>query len=443
MSAAGESVASYSDSNDSIDTLVQKIFQILSKETISSNEHIKAVDLLGQLHSTLASNQGVASSRRSQVLLICTLTSIGRRLTRLRELLARTIHIGGTQSPAEVLAETDDFSTTQTLVFIVIVQLDILARDGLAADGEEAFSNIDEAHSRSLWAQLAKKPKRRRELPDDLQENQRQRLLLDDLVDQPFVTSESSSSWDATIFQPGNLANFAVKAAGSVLQNGSTIDLSSELGELATVFARSTAAQMAVQMLFNPRDFGSLTSMRIGQLPLSDREDALRSIVSAAESEAGQAVLRDFMISFLLPQKIIGVRRTLLMDRGLAASVSKNFPWIAACAHEVAMAGSESAFGSQCELKRVCALLTGVGLLLTTETDDPIRKARAFRGLVQLPFLETTPPERKNQQRLALVTTNRSWVLYSLSKKGIPVVELSQRGFEGLLNACLVFRNSF
>ena len=443
MSAAGESVASYSDSNDSIDTLVRKIFQILSKETISSNEHIKAVDLLGQLHSTLASNQGVASSRRSQVLLICTLTSIGRRLTRLRELLARTIHIGGTQSPAEVLVETDDFSTTQTLVFIVIVQLDILARDGLAADGEEAFSNIDEAHSRSLWAQLAKKPKRRRELPDDLQENQRQRLLLDDLVDQPFVTSESSSSWDATIFQPGNLANFAVKAAGSVLQNGSTIDLSSELGELATVFARSTAAQMAVQMLFNPRDFGSLTSMRIGQLPLSDREDALRSIVSAAESEAGQAVLRDFMISFLLPQKTIGVRRTLLMDRGLAASVSKNFPWIAACAHEVAMAGSESAFGSQCELKRVCALLTGVGLLLTTETDDPIRKARAFRGLVQLPFLETTPPERKNQQRLALVTTNRSWVLYSLSKKGIPVVELSQRGFEGLLNACLVFRNSF
>ena len=443
MSVAGESIASYSDSNDSIDTLVRKIFQILSKETISSNEHIRGVDLLGQLHATLASNQGVAS-RRSQVLLICTLTSIGRRLTRLRELLALAIHSSaGAQSPAEALVEIEDFSTTQTLVFIVIVQLDMLARDGVAADGEEAFSNIDEAHSRSLWAQLAKKPKRRRDFPDDLQENQRQRLLLDDLVDQPFVTSESSSSWDATIFQPGNLANFAVKAAGSVLQNGSTIDLSSELGELATVFARSTAAQMAVQMLFNPRDFGSLTTMRIGQLPLSDREDALRSIVSAAESEAGQAVLRDFMISFLLPAKVVGVRRTLLMDRGLAASVSKNFPWVAACAHEVAMAGSESAFGSQCELKRVCALLTGVGLLLTTETDDPIRKARAFRGLVQLPFLETTPPERKNQQRLALVTTNRSWVLYSLSKKGIPVVELSQRGFEGLLNACLVFRNSF
>jgi len=81
-------------------------------------------------------------------------------------------------------------------------------------------------------------------------------------------------------------------------------------------------------------------------------------------------------------------------------------------------------------------------MLTTTGTDDTIRKATAFNGLVQLPFLETVPPEKRSQTRMALVPTTRSWTLYTLSAAGRPVVEMSQRGFDGLVMAIVCFRES-
>ena len=93
-------------------------------------------------------------------------------------------------------------------------------------------------------------------------------------------------------------------------------------------------------------------------------------------------------------------------------------------------------------MKRVCALLAGIAMLTTTGTDDTIRKATAFNGLVQLPFLETVPPAKRTQARLALVPTTRSWALYSLSASGKPIVEISQRGFDGLVMAVVCFRTS-
>jgi hypothetical protein len=198
---------------------------------------------------------------------------------------------------------------------------------------------------------------------------------------------------------------------------------------------------MSVQMLKSERDFMTLSTQRIRSLTAKDRENALSSVISAAESESGQSVLRDLVMSFLLPRKVVGQRRTLLLSRETSARASKEFPWVASLAHEVAMQGAEHVFEhSKSELKRVCALLTGIAMLTTTGTDDTIRKATAFNGLVQLPFLETVPPSNRMQPRLALVPTTRSWALYTLSRSGRPVVELSQRGFDGLVMAVLCFR---
>ena len=84
----------------------------------------------------------------------------------------------------------------------------------------------------------------------------------------------------------------------------------------------------------------------------------------------------------------------------------------------------------------MCCLLAGVAVLTTKGDEDPIRKADAFGGRVQLPFYETPPPPA-NALRLALVPAARRWILFRLDKRGMPRVEASQRGFEGLCNAVL------
>lgn len=340
-------------------------------------------------------------------------------------------------------SEILDFTQTATLVFVVIVTIDVAALGGTCADPDECFQRLDDSVDRCLWSELAKHSKRRQEIPEELQYNEKQRLVLEELADRPYVVSESSSSWSSVLAEPGALANAAVRAAGSLLNDTSSGEAFEEFARLGRLFAESTAAQMKVQLLKSNADFMSLATRRIGQISAADRENALFSVVSAAESESGQSVLRDLVVSFLLPKRAVGQRRTLLLSRDVAAKASKNYPWVASLAHEVAMQGAEYVFKhSKSELRRTCALLAGLAMLTTSGTDDTIRKATAFNGLVQLPFLETVPPKSRKQPRLSLVSTNRAWVLYTLSSSGKPVVEVSNRGFEGLVLALLSFRET-
>jgi hypothetical protein len=147
------------------------------------------------------------------------------------------------------------------------------------------------------------------------------------------------------------------------------------------------------------------------------------------------------VLSFLAPQRVIGQRRTLLLPRDTADAINRDHPWLASIAHGTAMFGAEHVFRhSRSELKKMCALLSGIALLTTKGTDDAPRKATAFGGLVQLPFLDTPPPERRTQQRIALVPTTRSFVLYALEANGQPVVDVSRAGLEGLVLCALALR---
>jgi hypothetical protein len=465
------SVVSYSNSRGE-DSYVKTVYKLLAHEgSITTSDHIEAVDALCKLQRGL--ERSGEASRQSQIRLICVVTSLLRRVVRLDDEVARLLHYltepdevaAGAQKVPQMRADIKDLEQTATLVFTVIVMLDVIALGGSPSDPESSFQSLDDAMDRCLWTELCRQSKRRLELPEELQFNEKQRLLVEDLADRPFVVNEESSSWRTVMLEPGLLANSAVRAAGSLLQSRSE-ECVEELKQLSRVFAQNTSAQMAVQMLKSERDFVTLSTQRIGSLPALDRERALVSIVSAAESESGQSVryyrltrpqtlntlflpfacpqvLRDMVMSFLLPRKVVGQRRTLLLSREVSARASKEFPWISSLAHEVAMQGAEHVFEhSKSELKRVCALLTGIAMLTTTGTDDTIRKATAFNGLVQLPFLETVPPSKRSQTRLALVPTTRSWTLYTLSASGRPIVEMSQRGFDGLVMAVVCFREA-
>ena len=442
------SAVSYSTSGGE-DAYVKTLYKKLAHEgSITTSDHIEAVDALCGLQGAL--ERSGEASKQSQIRLICVMTSLLRRVVRLDDEVAKLLHYvtdpeelaAGAVNVPQLRADIKDLEQTATLVFTVIVMLDVVALGGSPADSESSFQSLDDAMDRCLWTELCRPSKRRLELPDELQYNEKQRLLIEELADRPFVVHEDSSAWRTLMLQPGLLANAAVRAAGSLLQSRSE-ECMGELKQLSRVFAQNTAAQMAVQMLKSERDFVTLATQRIGSLPALDRERALASIVAAAESESGQSVLRDLVLSFLLPRKVVGKRRTLLLSREVSARASKEFPWSASLAHEVAMQGAEHVFeNSKSEMKRVCALLAGIAMLTTTGTDDTIRKATAFNGLVQLPFLETVPPAKRSQTRLALVPTTRSWTLYTLSSAGKPKIEMSKRGFEGLVMAVVCFRKA-
>ena len=138
----------------------------------------------------------------------------------------------------------------------------------------------------------------------------------------------------------------------------------------------------------------------------------------------------------------MGVRRTLALSRETSERTTSEFPLIADAAHRAAMQGANYLWeNSNSQLLRMCALLSGVAILTTRSHKDVVRKATAFDGRVELPFLETTPPP-PSQKRMALVSTTRSFSVYTLSR-GQPVVELSCAGLQGLILAVLAMKHDF
>lgn len=87
-------------------------------------------------------------------------------------------------------------------------------------------------------------------------------------------------------------------------------------------------------------------------------------------------------------------------------------------------------------LELMCCLLAGLAVLTTKAHQDPIRKADAFGGRLQVPFFETKAPA-KDALRIALVPRSHRWILFHLDKRSSPKVLSSQCGFRGVCDAVL------
>jgi hypothetical protein len=164
----------------------------------------------------------------------------------------------------------------------------------------------------------------------------------------------------------------------------------------------------------------------------------LAALASGAESEIGQAVLRDMILSFTLPPRVLGRRRHALLTREANAKASENFTAVVNAAHEAAMRGADWSWAEDTnEVHRICALLAGLCMLTTGRGDkDAVRKNDAFRGRVQLTFLQTRSPET-GLSRLGYVPHMDQWMIYTVGHNGVPKVELKHTGFDGLCLATL------
>lgn len=145
------------------------------------------------------------------------------------------------------------------------------------------------------------------------------------------------------------------------------------------------------------------------------------------------------ILSFTLPPGVVGVRRVPLLGREANRIATEQHTAMLGAAHECAMRGAEWTWKEdEEEIHKTCALLAGLCIQMAGRggTADSIRKADAFHGRVQLPFLETDPPPA-GVARIGFVPHRNEWVVYRVNRNGQPTVQLKHRGFEGLCMAAL------
>lgn len=254
---------------------------------------------------------------------------------------------------------------------------------------------------------------------------------------------EDEDSWAAVLrITPTSVCRACVVEAPKL--GGKSL---ARLSHLAQTFFRCSAFALQYSMFESqqPKDDSSRCFLTLGVADVmmatnDDLRDAkLQAIVDSAESEAGQQVLRDMILSFTLPQGVVGVRRTPLLGREANRIATEQHTEILGAAHECVMRGAEWTWKEDKEeIHKMSALIAGLCIQMAGRggTADAIRKSDAFHGRVQLPFLETDPPP-PGVSRLGFVPHNNEWIVYSVDRKGRPNVQLKHQGFEGLCLAAL------
>lgn len=402
---------------------------------LSMTEHLSAAKTLRSMRDRIA--DGERLDQKTQVLLMCTGIACYRRWS-----VGEAGSAGGGASSGtakDEAAETRMNEEAKELVHGTALQLFTLlcmaeCTKGRALDVTTAQQAVATAGLTSVWAQLRPKPTPKKRQRKTLERENALGTGEEELDDED---RREQASWEiATRLTSADVARHALTLGVSCLED----DTSTALHTLMPFFFRAAGSNMADSMLMptGDLDFVALSMAKpMADLRGEERAKRLTALSIAAESEAGQSLVRDFLISFLLPSSHVGVRKTLLLTRAASTHAGVDYPELTTRGHEVAMAGSEWIWANGTdELERMCCLIAGLAVLTTKGGEDPIRKQNAFCGRLQLPFLETAPPARE-KMRITLIPHTKRWVLYNLDSRGRPRVLCSLRGFEGFCDVVL------
>ena len=388
--------------------LAARLHRKASAERVSLSLHLSIGRLLCKLRDAIVA--GEALKQTDAVRILCAGISFYRRHA-----------LGDVGDDEEDATDTIALlKQSATLIFVLLAAIESRAL-------ESARATVEAARDATLTHVLVV-PSRKRAASGD-----------DDAAASDGAASDGAAWEMASQVTPGELTLNVLKIAASALTRPTgTGTGTGDLDALADIFFRSSAACMASRILLKDggTDFVALSA----QKSAVSREKRLLAFAQAGESEAGQSCLRDLLLSFLLPSKIIGVRRNLLLSRAASTTAGVDYADAVNSAHSCAMAGTEWIWNhGTSELERACALLAGIAVLVTRGGDDPMRKQCAFLGRVSLPFLETSSPA-DGVKRLALLPDKRRWILYRISPKtGKPALIASLCGFEGLCDCVLEF----
>lgn len=226
--------------------------------------------------------------------------------------------------------------------------------------------------------------------------------------------------------------------------------LLSDFKRYGSIFFRCSAQSLMAALLCSAlspssspfdgeRDFLSLGVVDFMKTVNTNEDERLSSIAECGESESGQQVLRDLILSFRLPRTVVGVRRTLLLSRESNKQATEQYSSILGDAHDCALRGCKWSYEKDEDIiHKMCALLSGVAIQLCRDSHS-VRKHDSFQGRVELPFLETRRDVMPGVARLALIEHTGEWVVFSLSSSQQPKVMLKASGFDGFRSAILLF----
>lgn len=150
--------------------------------------------------------------------------------------------------------------------------------------------------------------------------------------------------------------------------------------------------------------------------------------------------MRDLILSFTLPQSVVGVRRTPLLGREANRVATQQFTKELGYAHEAAMRGAEWSWKEDKEqVHQMSALLAGLCILFAGRSGsaDIVRNMDAFNGRVQLPFLQTKLPPT-GTKILTFVPDSNEWIVYKLDAKQSIDVLMKGCEMDGLCKAALL-----
>ena len=393
--------------------LVERLRAKTSTERLSLLAHLSVGRTLCRLRDAIANGEEV--TRKSATTLLCCGISLYRRHT-----------LGDREEEEEDTEETNALIKRSTvLIFVLLAAIE--ASRGERVNLDNAREVVAAANAATL-ADVLKVPNRKRKADEEV-------CIGDSATEEAAEAAEKAEAWArALTISSGELTMSVLQFVSHSIGKSAANDHET----LADLFFRNSAACMAHRLLLShgSGDFVSLKATASNPIP---RDKRLLALAQAGESEAGQSILRDILLSFLLPSSVVGVRRTLLMSRAASTAAGVDYADAVNNAHSCAMAGTEFIWQHSTDhLERACALLTGVAILTTRGGEDPIRKRDAFVGRVSLPFFETTPPP-PGVKRLALIPDQRRWVLYKIGKDNAPNVLCNLRGFEGLCDCLLEF----
>lgn len=427
----------------SVEELVDRLRTKTLADRLPLLAHLSIGRTLCKLRDAIVTNNEPVSVKAAKALLCCGIAMYRR-------------HTVGEQ----VDEEGEDSEETMTLirqsaVLIFVLLATVEARGGGAVNPETVREVVERANAATLAGVFESRASRKRKTRAE--KEARGEGQSDE--DKENEGEEELSPPPPPAATSGELTMSVLQHVAHTLRSSA----STEHDRLADLFFRTSAGCMAQNLLLahGASDFVSLKATADHPVP---REKRLLGIAQAGESEAGQSVrplhfepifslststrahlrvplqvLRDLLLSFLLPTGIVGVRRNLLLSRAASTAAGVDHADAVNSAHSCAMAGCEFIWQHGTDpLERACALLAGVAVLITKGGEDPMRKQDAFVGRVSLPFFETKPPA-SGVKRLALLTDQKRWVLYKVDRKSKPHVLCNLSGFEGLCDCLLEF----
>ena len=433
-SATSKASSAHSDKPKRPATLTDLVKKLHSKlghaEALSLTDHLKAAKVLCSIRNRLANDETIDS--KTLILLLCSGIACHRRWS--------VGDVGETTAGASAKNEADELkmneearelvraSATRIFVLLCMAERQKKQQHTEPAASREAVAT---AGLSSVWAQIAPPPKKKKKK----KRNEGEASADED--DEPEDDRREEPSWSvATHLTAGEVARHALVLGVECLEDETYTAIDGLMG----LFYRNAGANMAASMLMpsGNQDFVALSMAKpMAELDKAERTKRLTALAIAAESEAGQSIVRDLLLSFLLPASHAGVRRTLLLTRACSTRAGVDYPELTSRGHEVAMAGSEWIWENGTdELERLCCLMAGLAVLTTKGGEDPIRKQDAFCGRMQLPFLETAPPPPE-AMRITLIPHAKRWVLYRLDQRGMPRILCSLRGFDGFCDVAL------